>query len=367
MAKKRTSINELAQLDQAYGRKLTLKRQISIALKPAIITTLFSFILLGVVGIKPQEQANIVKSLPEYAKFHAADPEDADLYLTNIEKAKNKQYWEGDMPSLKRGKESSASQSQAKNFEEAGKAYDDLQEAYKKKTMIPNIIKSVLSLWRELIFFIIGFVYGWYYILPRQIKLEYNMSALTERNAAINLLTQAFADTTQPPVFALQVARDNTHGKLKDDFRLLSSIVSKRESDQAILDAFRNLRHEYADDVQFDLFMEQVTTYIIKGDISQKTFNNIMRQHNSIMGTTITFQQHKDARVKKLQQLMYMSFGVGLFVAFVVMAILGSSMFIDKVWGGLTGIGGSLVIAGGTLVIYSLMMKAYFDNDLMSI
>lgn len=366
MAKKRTSINELAQLDQAYGRKLTRRRQISIALKPAIITTLFSFILLGVVGIKPQEQANIVKSLPEYSAFKAADPEDADLYLTNIQKAKNKQYWEGDMPSLKRGHKD-GSTSQVKNFNEAGKAYDELQEAYKKKTMIPNIIKSVLSLWRELIFFIIGFVYGWYYILPRQIKLEYNMSALTERNAAINLLTQAFADTTQPPVFALQVARDNTHGKLKDDFRLLSSIVSKRESDQTILDAFRNLRHEYADDVQFDLFMEQVTTYIIKGDISQKTFNNIMRQHNSIMGTTITFQQHKDARVKKLQQLLYMSFGVGLFVAFIVMSILGPSMFIDKVWGGITGIGGSFVIAGGTLAIYSLMMKAYFDNDLMSV
>ena len=366
MAKKRTSINELAQLDQAYGRKLTRRRQISIALKPAIITTLFSFILLGVVGIKPQEQANIVKSLPEYSAFKAADPEDADLYLTNIQKAKNKQYWEGDMPSLKRGHKD-GSTSQAKNFKESGKAYDELQEAYKKKTMIPNIIKSVLSLWRELIFFIIGFVYGWYYILPRQIKLEYNMSALTERNAAINLLTQAFADTSQPPVFALQVARDNTHGKLKDDFRLLSSIVSKRESDQTILDAFRNLRHEYADDVQFDLFMEQVTTYIIKGDISQKTFNNIMRQHNSIMGTTITFQQHKDARVKKLLQLLYMSFGVGLFVAFIVMSILGPSMFIDKVWGGITGIGGSFVIAGGTLLIYSLMMKAYFDNDLMSI
>jgi len=252
------------------------------------------------------------------------------------------------------------------NYKEVAKAYDNMNAAYAKKAMIPNMIKSVVSLWREAIFFLIGFAYGWFYVLPRQIKLEYNMSALTERNAAINLLTQAFADTTQPPVFALQVARDNTHGKLKDDFRLLASIVSKRESDQAILDGFRNMRHEYADDVQFDLFMEQVTTYIIKGDISQKTFNNIMRQHNSIMAATTTFQQHKQSRVGKLTQLMYMSFGVGLFVAFVVMSILGPAMFVDKVWGSMVGIGGAFVIAGGTLLIYSMMMKTFFDNDLMS-
>lgn len=357
MAKKRTSINELAQLDQAYGRKLTWKRQVKIALKPAIITTLFSFVLLGVIGLRPTEQVKIIKTLPEYQHFSQVDPDDADTYITNIGKAKNKQYWETDMPSAKRDKKNTAK----------GIAYDNMTEAIKKKTLLPTIIKSTLSLWREAVFFIIGFAYGWWYVLPRQIKLEYNMSALTERNAAVNLLTQAFADTSQPPVFALQVARDNTHGKLKDDFRLLSSIVSKRESDQAILDAFRNMRHEYADDVQFDLFMEQVTTYVIKGDISQKTFNNIMRQHNAIMGATTTFQQHKQARVAKLTQLMYMSFGVGLFVAFVVMAILGSSMFMDKVWGGITGIGGSFVIAGGTLLIYSMMMKAYFDNDLMSL
>ena len=44
MAKKRTSITELAQLDEAYGRELTWKRQVKIALKPAIITMLFSFV-----------------------------------------------------------------------------------------------------------------------------------------------------------------------------------------------------------------------------------------------------------------------------------------------------------------------------------
>lgn len=364
MAKKRISITELAQLDEAYGRKLTWKRQVKIALKPAIITMLFSFVLLGVVGLKPNEQANIISNLPEYQHFSQIDPEDAQTYLTNIKKAKNKQFWEQDMPSQKR--KQSKTGYKGSNYNEVAKAYDNMNAAYAKKAMIPNMIKSVVSLWREAIFFLIGFAYGWFYVLPRQIKLEYNMSALTERNAAINLLTQAFADTTQPPVFALQVARDNTHGKLKDDFRLLSSIVSKRESDQAILDGFRNMRHEYADDVQFDLFMEQVTTYIIKGDISQKTFNNIMRQHNDIMAATTTFQQHKQARVAKMTQLMYMSFGVGLFVAFVVMNILGPAMFIDKVWGSMVGIGGSFVIAGGTLLIYSMMMKTFFDNDLMS-
>ena len=364
MAKKRISITELAQLDQAYGRELTWKRQFKIALKPAIITMLFSFVLLGIVGLSPKEQANIVKSLPEYQHFAAVDPTDADTYLTSIRKAKNKQFWEADMPSTKRKQKESGYRKD--NYKEVATAYDAMTAAYKKKAFWPNIIKSALSLWREVIFFLIGFAYGWLYVLPRQIKLEYNMSALTERNAAINLLTQAFADTTQPPVFALQVARDNTHGKLKDDFRLLSSIVSKRESDQSIMEAFRNMRHEYADDVQFDLFMEQVTTYIIKGDISQKTFNNIMRQHNAIMGATTTFQQHKQARVAKLTQLMYMSFGVGLFVAFVVMSILGAAMFMDRVWGSMVGLGGSFVVAGGTLLIYSLMMKNFFDNDLMS-
>lgn len=364
MAKKRISINELAQLDQAYGKKLTWKRQMKIAIKPAIITTLFSFVLLGVVGLDSKEQANATASLPEYQHFAAIDPDDAKTYLTNISKGKNKQFWEKDMPSTKR-KQSETAYTKS-NYTQAATAYDAMTKAYSKKTFVQNLFKNIISLWREAIFFIIGFAYGWLYVLPRQIKLEYNMKALTERNAAINLLTQAFADTTQPPVFALQVARDNTHGKLKDDFRLLSSIVSKRESDQAIMDGFRNMRHEYADDVQFDLFMEQVTTYIIKGDISQKTFNNIMRQHNSIMGATETFQQHKRSRVAKLTQLMYMTFGVGLFVAFVVMSILGTSMFIDKVWGSLVGLGGSVFIAGGTLWIYSMMMKNFFDNDLMS-
>ncbi len=364
MAKKRISITELAQLDEAYGRKLTWKRQVKIALKPAIITMLFSFVLLGVVGVKSNEQAKIISNLPEYQHFSQMDPEDAQTYLTNIKKGKNKQFWEKDMPSQKR--KQSETGYKGSNYKEVAKVYDSMNAAYSKKAMIPNLVKSVVSLWREAIFFLIGFTYGWFYVLPRQIKLEYNMSALTERNAAINLLTQAFADTTQPPVFALQVARDNTHGKLKDDFRLLASIVSKRESDQAILDGFRNMRHEYADDVQFDLFMEQVTTYIIKGDISQKTFNNIMRQHNAIMAATTTFQQHKQSRVAKLTQLMYMSFGVGLFVAFVVMSILGPAMFVDKVWGSMVGIGGAFVIAGGTLLIYSMMMKTFFDNDLMS-
>lgn len=364
MAKRRTSITELAQLDQAYGRRLTFRRQFKIAVKPAIITALFSFVLLGVVGMKPAEQAKVVESLPEYQTFKQVDNEDATTYLTNISKAKNKQFWEMDMPSAKR--KQSESGYQGTNYKQAGKAYDAMVEAYNKKATIINIVKGAISLWREAIFFLVGLAYGWFYVLPRQIKLEYNMSALSERNAAINLLTQAFADTTQPPVFALQVARDNTHGKLKDDFRLLSSIVSKRESDQAILDAFRNMRHEYADDVPFDLFMEQVTTYIIKGDISQQTFNNIMKQHNEIMAATTTFQQHKASRVAKLNQLLYMSFGVGFFVALVVMNILGTSMFMDKVWGSMVGLGGSFVVAGGTLLIYSIMMKNFFDNDLMS-
>jgi len=87
MAKKRISITELAQLDEAYGRKLTWKRQVKIALKPAIITMLFSFVLLGVVGVKPNEQANIISNLPEYQHFSQIDPEDAQTYLTNIKKA----------------------------------------------------------------------------------------------------------------------------------------------------------------------------------------------------------------------------------------------------------------------------------------
>lgn len=362
MAQKRISVNQLANLDKAYGKELTFKRQFKIAVKPAIITTLFSFVLLGVVGLSATEQSQMIATMPEYAAFKAVDSKDAQTYIENIQKGKNKQFWQMDMPS----KENSKTDVTKKNPEGAV-AYDKLTEAYKKKSLIPNAIKMGISLWREAIFFLIGLAYGWFYVLPRQIKLDYNTAALGERNAAINLLTQAFADTTQPPIFALQVARDNTHGKLKDDFRLLSSIVAKRESDQAIIDAFKNLRHEYADDVIFDQYMEQVTTYIINGDISQKTFNNLMKQHNVIAAETKSFQQRKQSAVGKLTKLLYMSFGVGLFVALVVMTILGTSMFTDKVWGSMVGFGGALVVAGGTLGIYSLMMKNFFDNDLMSL
>lgn len=363
MAKHRTTITELNQLDHAYGRNLTWKRQMKIAIKPAIITALFSFVLLGVVGLTPKEQGAIVQKTPEFSYFQQIDSEDAQTYLQNIKSGKNKTYWEADMPSLKADPDDPKPQNYT---HERAEAYDAMTAAVKKKSMIPNAIKMALSLWREAVFFLIGLLYGWLYVLPRQIKLEYNMNALTQRNSAINLLTQAFADTTQPPVFALQVARDNTKGKLKDDFRLLSSVVAKRESDESIMNAIRDLRHEYADDMVFDLYMEQVATYLIKGDISQETFNNLMRQHNAILGETQIFQQHKTARVKKLTGLMYMTFGVGVFVAGVVMNILGPSLFMSKVWGSLVGFGGAVVVAGGTLWIYSMMMKNYFDNDLMS-
>ena len=365
MARKRITVAELAQLDQAYGRELTWKRKLQIIIKPAIITALYSFVLLGVVGMKPDEQATVVQSLPEYQTFAAVDPDDAKTYLENIQKGKNKTYWESDMPSLKHDAQTTANNQHfsKKNAE----AYDAMVEAYQKKSLFPTIIKSVISLWRELIFFLIGLAFGWFYVLPRQIKMEYNMSALQERNASINLMTQSFADTSRPPIESLQTARDNTHGKLKDDFRLLTTTVSKRESDASILKTITDMRHEYADDMVFDLYMEQVATYLIKGDISQETFKNLMSQHNAIMEETIAFQQHKDMASKKLITLMYMSFGVGLFVAMVVMNILGVAMFMDKVWGSfLVGFGGSLFIAGGTLLIYAMMMKQYFDNDLMS-
>lgn len=363
--KKTRSINELAQLDEAYGRKLTKKRQFKIAVKPAIITTLFSFILLGVVGTSAPEKANMLQSTPQYQTFKDIDPSDAKTYLDNVRNAKNPQYWESDMPSKdnvgnKKGEE-------RKIHLKKAEAYQAAQKALNQKIFWPNLFKSIFSLWREVIFFFIGLACGWYYVLPKQIKMEYNMSALHERNAAVNILTQSFADTSVLPIVGLQAARDNTHGKLRDDFRLLTSTVSKHESNNDILKAFQDLRHEYADDVQFDLFMEQVATYIIQGDISQKTFSNIMHQHNDILESTTSFQQRKAMRRNKITQLMYMTFGVGLFVAFIVMTILGHDLFVDKVWGGLIGFGGALFIAGGTLLVYSMMMKLYFDNDLMSL
>jgi hypothetical protein len=363
--KKTRSINELAQLDQAYGRKLTKKRQFKIAVKPAIITALFSFVLLGVVGTSTADKVNFIRSSPEYQHFLAVDQEDATTYLTNIKKSKNPQYWTDDMPSADKAPKQPQKDHDA--YMQKANAYQQTQTAVQRGLFWSNLFKSIFSLWREAIFFIIGLVYGWLYVLPKQIKMEYNMSALRERNAAINILTQSFADTSILPLNGLQAARDNVHGKLRDDFRLLTSTISKHESTTTVLKAFQDIRHEYADDVQFDLFMEQVATYIVKGDISQKTFTNIMRQHNNIVEATTAFQQRKAMRRRKITQLMYMTFGVGLFVSLVVSSILGHDLFVDKVWGGIIGFGGAFAVAGGTLLIYSMMMKLYFDNDLMSL
>lgn len=361
MAKKRQTINELAQLDQAYGRKLTFRRQFSIAVKPAIITTLYAFVLLGAVGIKSTEKASIISTMPEFQHFAAVDPDDAKTYYDNIKATKNIMYWESDMPSMKRPLPDGVRKNTTQR-----KAYDAFTAKYKEKIKFENVVTSIISLWREAIFFVIGLLFGWLYVLPRQIKLEYNMNALAERNTAINLMTQSFQDTSQHPLFGLQTVRDNTHGKLKDDFKLLCSIVAKNESEADVLKGINDITNEYADDDVFGLFMQQVGTYVIKGDISQKTFNNLMSQHNEIVAQTVASQNAKQNQVGAVSKLMYMSFGVGLFVALIVMKILGSDMFIEKVWGSMVGFGGSVIVAGGTLAIYALMMKYFFDNDLMS-
>lgn len=361
MAKKRQTINELAQLDRAYGRKLTLKRQFGIAVKPAIITTLYAFVLLGVVGMKSTEKATVMATMPEFQYFAKVDPDDAKTYYDNTKATKNVMYWESDMPSMKRPLPDGVKKNTTQR-----KAYDNFSAKFKEKIKFKNVMLSIISLWREAVFFVIGLLFGWFYVLPRQIKLEYNMNALAERNTAINLMTQSFQDTSQHPLFGLQTVRDNTHGKLKDDFKLLCSIVAKNENNESILKGITDITNEYSDDSVFGLFMQQVGTYIIKGDISQKTFNNLMMQHNEIVAQTVASQNAKQIQVGAVSKLMYMSFGVGLFVAFIVMKILGSDMFIEKVWGSMVGFGGSLVVAGGTLGIYALMMKYYFDNDLMS-
>lgn len=342
------TIEQLAKLDQAYGKKLTRKRQLKIALEPAILLLLFGCILLGFDSLSPAQIADEAKQVQSVKVLPAKTQ---TILISGIKKSTNKLLTNSDLETA------GVSKAQIKKIR-----HDITMRALPK-----NILVGVLSLWREIIPFLVGLIYGWKVILPKRIRQEYNMKALEERNAAINLLTQSLLDTTRPSVYALQTARDNTHGKLKDDFRLLASVVSKRESDASIEEAFRVMINEYSDDVLFGLFLEQVQTYIIEGDMEPNTFENIKKQHNAMFNETTLLKGHQEEYHKALMSLWYMVAGVGVFTVVIVASMMTFGAFIKNYWAAPVGIGTMVIYGAAALALYNGFMKRYFDSDLMSL
>ena len=194
-----------------------------------------------------------------------------------------------------------------------------------KIAMVPAFYMLIIftmfkfNIWLSLAGFIGGYLFGYLYKMPREIKQDYVMDGYAERNRSINLLTQNLMDNNKTIIQAIQVAKSRANGEFKQDLSRLEAIILNHASSLDVHNAFQTIADKYKEDVIFGLFIEQLETAIYDGRQpgreGSSVFKNIKNQHNAFFNEYKGFYADRKNALKENHFMLNAVLGLGIMVS----------------------------------------------------
>ncbi|CUB23997.1 hypothetical protein BN2127_JRS3_03675 [Bacillus safensis] len=240
--------------------------------------------------------------------------------------------------------------------------------AYAKFALIPFLCFGGFSYlffhywWVALICGFIGSLYGWFFLLQKQVKNDYEKDALYERNRFLNNMTQMLTNENMTLIKAFSISSDYAEGELKKKLIDLQNILIDG-SDKEVIESFRKLRDFYKSDVQFDQYLEQLAIMFVEGRTPIKSLKDTKDHHNQILIKQDKFIQLKKARKRDFNTMIFYSVGfiAALMFSFTLQKFI--DIYAHTPFGMITSSLYLLIIFG----IYHSFNKRFFDDSITEV
>ncbi|MES9677433.1 hypothetical protein, partial [Bacillus safensis] len=238
-------------------------------------------------------------------------------------------------------------------------------KAYVKFALIPFLCFGGFSYllfhywWVALICGIIGGLYGWFFLLQKQVKNDYEKAALDERNRFLNNITQMLTNDNMTLIKAFSISSSYAEGELRKKLIDLQTVLVDG-SETEIIEAFRELRDFYKSDVQFDQYLEQLAIMFVEGRTPIKSLKDTKDHHNQILIKQDKFIQLKKARRRDFNTMLLYSVGFigALILSFTLEKFI--TIYAHSIVGMITSSLYLLIIFG----FYHSFNKKYYDDSI---
>lgn len=234
----------------------------------------------------------------------------------------------------------------------------------------PGIILAVLAtlMWMRplmtVVFFVIGLLYGYFSVMPREVRVQYENDALYERHKALSTLTGALSANDNLPAYrVLSRVASTTTGELHEDFIKLTAKVVQFEDSKVIHESFDEIYKKYRDDVYFVQYMEQLEAYTVDSILDLETIEMLNDMHNTLYEKSEGYRRVRENALKETRIMMTVVFALGVFMEFIAVKMATAEYFTRYFWHGVAG----WVTGGLMIVMFAIIMirfyKRYFDTS----
>ncbi|MBK4211057.1 hypothetical protein EGI07_02385 [Bacillus pumilus] len=242
------------------------------------------------------------------------------------------------------------------------------KKAYVKFALIPFLCFGGFSYllfhywWMALIGGLIGSLYGWFFLMQKQVKNDYEKAALEERNRFLNNITQMLTNENMTLLEAFSTCTGYAEGELKKKLIDLRAVLVDG-TEKEVIEAFRVLRDFYKSDVQFDQFLEQLGIMFVEGHTSIDSLRDSKNFHNQILVKQEKFIQMKKARRRDFNTMIFYSvaFIGALMFSFTIPKFI--NIYAHTMVGMITSSLYLLIIFG----LYHSFNKKFFDDSITEV
>lgn len=209
--------------------------------------------------------------------------------------------------------------------------------------------------------FLLSSLLCWGAVLSNETYVSYVRSAYTERNRALNLMSQALGGDNATLFMVLKQTVPSLRGELKQEFKLLQGLVARSASREEIHDWFQNEISKYRDDIVFGQFLEQLETMNLEGIYSSSTFLELTHYHNDLFNKQMEYIRKREQAKREVFTIVIVTFGLICTIAVVVQ---GWSTWIKTYAHSPAGMISSTLF----LIIYGIIirnfLRYYYDESL---
>lgn len=159
-----------------------------------------------------------------------------------------------------------------------------------------------------LIGWILGFIFGWRFLLPKVIYRSYVILSFNERNRMLNLMTQQMSDQSKTPREILERVTNRLNGELYQDFMPIVIKIATGMASFEIKELFNQIRVKYYQDIIFVQYMEQLETNFLNGFDNLNALKDMTIYHNQLRTKRDLFLKSKTEYFKDCQLLILIFF-----------------------------------------------------------
>lgn len=213
-----------------------------------------------------------------------------------------------------------------------------------------------------LIFFVLGYLYGKYKLMPLQIEREYKEYQFIEKNRFVNSLTQLLTNDGLAVLTCLNEVSKRTTGQFKND--VMKLVYSLRSADDpGKIKAINTFTERYRSDLIFVQYMDQILVSLTNGRGNLETLQNLKDYHNEIKLKQSEFE------TKKINLMMSMvAFGgliSGMIVFFHFMP-MGWDAYMETYVHSVIGWVGFGLYYVIVVLIFNKLINGLYDDNILS-